>query len=453
MSLSYSAGGVMPLPLLAWDFNGTTTDYVSGLAPTTRTGTITYGSGKYLQSVVFTNTAGSTASNALTYTLSSITSLTNGFTVSCWFKINSVPPSGQRSGIWRVPATGTGNGGAYMLYYASGQTNFGYTQTDQVITYVEFNANFGTLTVGTWYHAVYTISGTSQTAYLNGVLKATDSRLTATYTLTNPTMSLGFHGSFGDAFNGEADDLRIYNTALTAAQVQAVYRAQGMPSRGIQVNTRVPIASMIGQTFTPANTSATPPDTSVAGQISLTVAANNSTNQGQVYLTPALTGVSFSIVYKLNSDTTNFGGPVCLLSSAGDCFQLSMAFGSTSLVARKFLATVAYAFASTTVTSSGVTIYATCVLAPNGYVYLYVNGALVSSGTTDSLPLPNKLYSVFLGRNRFSNLVDTTIWDFFVVNATLSASQVSTLYQSQLANINYNPGNTMNWIPTRYFKK
>jgi len=232
MSLSYSAGGVMPLPRYAWDFNGTTTDYVSGLAPTTRTGTITYGSGKYLQSVVFTNTAGSTASNALTYTLSSITSLTNGFTVACWFKINSVPPSGQRSGIWRVPATGTGNGGAYMLYYASGQTNFGYTQTDQVITYVEFSANFGTLTVGTWYHAVYTISGTTQTAYLNGVLKATDSRLTATYTLTNPTMSLGFHAGFGDAFNGEVDDLRIYNTALTAAQVSSIWAQQGVPGRG-----------------------------------------------------------------------------------------------------------------------------------------------------------------------------------------------------------------------------
>jgi len=237
MSLSDSAGGAMPLPKLAWDFNGTTTDYVSGLAPTTTTGTITYGSGKYLQSVVFTNTAGSTASNALTYTLSSITSLTNGFTVACWFKINSVPPSGQRSGIWRVPATGTGNGGAYMLYYASGQTNFGYTQTDQVITYVEFNANFGALAVGTWYHAVYTISGTSQTAYLNGVLKATDSRLTATYTLTNPTMSLGFHGSFGDAFNGEVDDLRIYNTALTAAQVSSIWAQQGVPGRGaVQVS-------------------------------------------------------------------------------------------------------------------------------------------------------------------------------------------------------------------------
>lgn len=222
----------MPQPKLAWDFDGTTTDYVSGLVPTTVTGTPTYTTGKYNQSVVFTNTAGSTATNALTYTLSPITSLTSGFTIAYWFKFNSVPPSG-RSGIWRIPATGAGNGGAYMLYYASGQTNFGYTQTDQAIMYAEFDAYFGTLTVGTWYHAVYTISGTTQTAYLNGVLKATNSSLTATYTLTNPTMSLGSHINFIDAFDGELDDLRIFDRALTSAQVQAIYNQGGMPGRGV----------------------------------------------------------------------------------------------------------------------------------------------------------------------------------------------------------------------------
>jgi hypothetical protein len=123
-----------------------------------------------------------------------------------------------------------------MLYYASGQTNFGYTQVGQAIPYVEFDANFGALTVGTWYHAVYTISGTSQMAYLNGVLKSTDSRLTATYTLTDPTMSLGFHAAFGDAFNGEIDDLRIYNTALTSIQVSSIWAQQGVPGRGVQTS-------------------------------------------------------------------------------------------------------------------------------------------------------------------------------------------------------------------------
>jgi len=33
MSLVYSAGGAMPLPQLAWTFDGTTTDYVSEITP------------------------------------------------------------------------------------------------------------------------------------------------------------------------------------------------------------------------------------------------------------------------------------------------------------------------------------------------------------------------------------------------------------------------------------
>lgn len=75
-------------------------------------GTITYAGGQYNQCVVLTNTAGAAVSNALTYTLSPIT---NGFTLACWFKINSIAPTGQRSGIWRIPATGTGNGGGAIM--------------------------------------------------------------------------------------------------------------------------------------------------------------------------------------------------------------------------------------------------------------------------------------------------------------------------------------------------
>jgi hypothetical protein len=49
-------------------------------------------------------------------------------------------------------------------------------------------------------------------------------------------MSLGFHAAFGDAFNGEVDDLRIYNTALTSIQVNDIYNQQGVPGRGALVS-------------------------------------------------------------------------------------------------------------------------------------------------------------------------------------------------------------------------
>ena len=54
-------------------------------------------------------------------------------------------------------------------------------------------------------------------------------------------MSIGnlVNGS-GTGANGLIDDLRIYNTALSAAQVQSIYAAQGMPSRGVQIRAAQP---------------------------------------------------------------------------------------------------------------------------------------------------------------------------------------------------------------------
>jgi len=441
----------MPTPLCAWDFQSSNVDYVNGISPAS-SGTTAYTAGKYGQGFSFKNsvTTSDTPTYYLVYTLSSYgTTSSTGFSISFWF--NQTDKTCLTSYQALIAWTSTSGS-----YYFDPNVTPGANGTISFYGQNPAGAGLGLTIpssispiVGAWYHVAFIVGGGLHTMYVNGSQYGTGTYPNE-YTL-NQVMA-GRTGQYsGHALAGTMDDLRVYNTVLTAAQVKAIYNQQGMPGRAVQTNTQVPIASMIGQTFTPANISSQAPDTSVAGQISLTVAANNNTNQGKLYLTPSTTGVSFSIVYKLNSDTTNAGGPVCLLSDAGDCLQLNMAFNLTSLVLRKFPAGTASTFASTTVTSSGVTIYATCVLANNGYIYLYVNGSLVSSDITNTLQLPNKPYSVFLGKNRFSNLVDVTIWDFFLVNATLSASRVADLYQKQLANINYNPGNTINWIPAYGF--
>jgi hypothetical protein len=63
MSFTYSAGGVMPTPLCAWDFQSSNVDYVSGLSPSysTVSGALTslptFVSGKYNQAIRLTQTA------------------------------------------------------------------------------------------------------------------------------------------------------------------------------------------------------------------------------------------------------------------------------------------------------------------------------------------------------------------------------------------------------------
>lgn len=89
-----------------------------------------------------------------------------------------------------------------------------------------------TITAGTWYHLAAVIQGqTNMTIYLNGV--DIGGAYSGTATGTNPVYSsnLGvIGGSTGcgttiPALSGQMDDVRIYNTALTATQIGYLYNA------------------------------------------------------------------------------------------------------------------------------------------------------------------------------------------------------------------------------------
>jgi hypothetical protein len=442
----YTQGGapassfrVAPQPRLAWDFNGTVAPYI-GTATGTVTGTVNYGTGRYGQSIIIKNdvTVNST-SNLVTWNPSFSVNPWTGQTICSWVKFIDLPNATNGSALFGFGDQAYG-GLRMVVLPTSLYGNFYDSATTQIRTTSSYTY---TISTGVWYHYSMTSFNGVTTIYFNGVPVGY-----GTFTTNSAMASTTIIGTASGIrpTSAEYDDLRIYDTAMSATQVQSIYRAQGMPSRGVQVKTQVPVASMIGQTFTPPNTAFSLPDTSTPGQITLTIAANNKTNQGQVFLTPSITGVSFSVIYRSNSDG---GSPACLISAEGDCFQVGTAFGITQLSARKFLAGTGYTHATSSITSSGVIYYVTCVLQTNGHVFLYINGTLTASGTTDTVQLPNKMYSVLLGQSRFGSSCDITIWDFFVVNATLSASQVSSIYQNQLTNINYNPGNTINWVPTR----
>lgn len=82
-------------------------------------------------------------------------------------------------------------------------------------------------TIGQWYHLVAIYDGTNLNLYINGV-----SAGTATYTfgaLSSPDglFSLGGAGSTGNGFNGSLDDVRIYNRALDASEINQLYGQGG----------------------------------------------------------------------------------------------------------------------------------------------------------------------------------------------------------------------------------
>jgi len=75
------------------------------------------------------------------------------------------------------------------------------------------------LPVNTWTHLAVTYDRTTIRVYVNGTQVSTQPATAAIVSSTNP-LSIGSDAIYGQAFNGMIDEVRVYNTALTQAQIQ-----------------------------------------------------------------------------------------------------------------------------------------------------------------------------------------------------------------------------------------
>ena len=80
---------------------------------------------------------------------------------------------------------------------------------------------------GTWYHIALTLDSGGYKLYINGILEGTS---TSTYSILSSSNSITIGGSpdLPSWFNGFIDHVKIYNSALTAAQIAWEYN-QGKP--------------------------------------------------------------------------------------------------------------------------------------------------------------------------------------------------------------------------------
>ena len=126
---------------------------------------------------------------------------------------------------------------------------FGIDGTNKLVLQINSgstSAVFGNtaLSANTWYHVVGTWDGSNMKLYLNGVSDAAPVAKTGTMASDSETVSIGARANGSQHFlNGFLDDLRIYNRALSATEVQSLYAAgPGTPP---------PPSSQIGQVAGP----------------------------------------------------------------------------------------------------------------------------------------------------------------------------------------------------------
>ncbi len=184
---------------------GTTVADASGIG---NTGTVANGSwttaGKFNSALVFNGT-----SSRVTINDAVSLRLTTGMTLEAW-----VYPA-TASGQWRdVIYKGDDN------YYLEGTSTTNGTPAGGGT--FKSSPLFGTspLPLNTWSHLALTYDKVTLRLYVNGVQVASAAATANIATSTNP-LQIGGDSLYGQYFNGRIDEVRVYNLALSAAQIQS----------------------------------------------------------------------------------------------------------------------------------------------------------------------------------------------------------------------------------------
>jgi prepilin-type N-terminal cleavage/methylation domain-containing protein len=84
----------------------------------------------------------------------------------------------------------------------------------------------GMETLNAWHLWTGTFDGATMTLYVDGVLSGTPLNISSTLPISNTNaLQMGRNAS-AQAWNGDIDDVRIYNRALSAAEIAALYNAE-----------------------------------------------------------------------------------------------------------------------------------------------------------------------------------------------------------------------------------
>ncbi len=163
-------------------------------------------------------------------TNTSLTSLGDNFTISAWYRVDSpfTPGSDVRHYVWEGN-DGVGSTDYDISYNVNPTTGNGqsFTKGPDTNTLIA-----GAGTAGTWYHVTQTYqsigSNISITTYING--QSAGSVLTSAN--TNATdfnvigLNLGMHRAETRAFDGQIDEVMIFDNTLTGTEVNDLYLSQ-----------------------------------------------------------------------------------------------------------------------------------------------------------------------------------------------------------------------------------
>lgn len=227
--------------------------------------------------------------------------LTTGMTLEAW--VNPASTSGWRT-LALKEVTSPGDL-AYGLYSAEpGRGPGAYlgagTQTTSTVRPAPLPAN-------TWSHVATTFDGSTLRLYVDGALAGSQSRSAPIPTSTGP-LAIGGNAIWGEWFSGRIDEVRVYNRALSAAEITA---DRDRPVTPLTPDTQAPTVALTA----PGN------GATVAGTVAVSANATDDRGVAQVTFRAGGTviGVDSSAPYTAAWDAGGLpDGPVTLTAVAAD---------------------------------------------------------------------------------------------------------------------------------------
>jgi glucose/arabinose dehydrogenase len=265
----------------------------------TVSGTTWSTAGKYGAALSFNGT-----SSSVTVPDSNSLDLSTGLTLEAW-----VNPTALNGGVggWRTMVFKQTSGGMAYAVYAN---NDGARPAGHVNIGGEKKA-IGTaqLPLNTWSHVATTYDGATQKLYVNGTQVASRAQTGAIPASTGP-FRIGGNSIWGEWFAGLIDEVRVYNRALTAAEI------------GTDMTTAIGGTTTGGETTSPTVQLTAPADgATVSGTVTVTASASDDTGVAGVRFQldgGNLAAEDTTAPYSASWDTTGAAGTHTLRAIARD---------------------------------------------------------------------------------------------------------------------------------------
>ena len=236
-------------PFARLPFDGNNLDSQGVLTPTTGgtgSGNVGYPGNQYkigTNAAYITNTAGATSSlSYLNYTVPAALYLQNILTMSCWIYPTANPASGNPCPMG-FNNNSTSPGTLFQIVSGTNYIAFSaWTTTGGSASILTTTA----VTLNTWTHLVGTFSNGVLSFYVNGVLQGT-ATVTGSLSVSGganiTNLFIGAAYTTWGGYRGYVDDARIYTSALSADEVNGLFRNPALTQRIAISSSYLPIAS------------------------------------------------------------------------------------------------------------------------------------------------------------------------------------------------------------------